>query len=353
MWDFPQRLGRCCATTNGLERVVHTGSAGGSLVTTGEERVKVVVGFGADVLPQHLQQLLARGLAGHDVHHVQAAWSNLIAAAPDPALATAEVIFGQPAPEALLGGCASLVQLTSAGWDRYDRPDLRAAFKQRGAALCNASSVYAQPCAEHVLALMLAHCRRLPRCLKEGPDWPSASIRAHSQLLAGHVLVLGHGAIAQRLLALLVPFGVAVTLMRRSPQGPNQIDEQALAGVLPTVDHLVNTLPGTAATQGLLDRRRLELLPCHAVVYNVGRGGTIDQDALADRLAAGELAGAYLDVTVPEPLPPEHRLWSEPRCIITPHVAGGRAEEHEALVRHFLANLGRLVRGEDLVDRRI
>jgi phosphoglycerate dehydrogenase-like enzyme len=88
-----------------------------------------------------------------------------------------------------------------------------------------------------------------------------------------------------------------------------------------------------------------------ARVYNIGRGTTVDQDALLAALSSGRVASAYLDVTDPEPLPPDHPLWTAPNCFITPHSAGGHAGEDERLVRHFLRNLAAFEQGEPLADR--
>ena len=88
-----------------------------------------------------------------------------------------------------------------------------------------------------------------------------------------------------------------------------------------------------------------------AVFYNIGRGTTVDQDALGEALRSGQLRAAYLDVTDPEPLPPEHPLWTTPNCVITPHTAGGHADEWVRLVKHFLVNLRRHEAGQPLLDR--
>jgi phosphoglycerate dehydrogenase-like enzyme len=88
-----------------------------------------------------------------------------------------------------------------------------------------------------------------------------------------------------------------------------------------------------------------------AVFYNIGRGTTVDQVALIAALKAGPLSAAYLDVTDPEPLPPNHPLWTAPNCWITPHTAGGHDDEFGRLAGHFLQNLGRFGRGETLADR--
>jgi glyoxylate/hydroxypyruvate reductase len=90
---------------------------------------------------------------------------------------------------------------------------------------------------------------------------------------------------------------------------------------LPETQFLVLACPLTAATRGLLDRRRMGLLPAGAGVVNIGRGPLLDQDALCDALDSGALGGAVLDVFDPEPIPPGHRLWTTPNLVISPHTA--------------------------------
>ena len=88
-----------------------------------------------------------------------------------------------------------------------------------------------------------------------------------------------------------------------------------------------------------------------AKFYNVGRGTTVDQRALLEALRSGRLGAAYLDVFETEPLPPDDPLWTAPNCYLTPHTAGGRHDQDEAIVKHFLKNLAAFERGEPLVDR--
>ena len=89
-----------------------------------------------------------------------------------------------------------------------------------------------------------------------------------------------------------------------------------------------------------------------AAFYNIGRGTTVDQNgALLNALQSNKLAAAWLDVTDPEPLPPDHPLWTAANCHITPHTAGGHHDEFDRLVKHFLANLDRFTRGQELRDR--
>jgi len=117
--------------------------------------------------------------------------------------------------------------------------------------------------------------------------------------------------------------------------------------VLPTADVLVNILPTAASTDRALDARRLALLPRTAWLVNVGRGSTVDEDALVDALRGGGLAGAALDVTRTEPLPVDSPLWDLPNVLITPHAAGGRPLGAAALI---IANAQALRRSEPLTN---
>lgn len=284
---------------------------------------------------------------------------NLAGSAPDPELNHADVALGQPDPQQILTlPRLRWVHLTSAGYTRYDRGDVRAAFASRGAALTNSSAVYAEPCAEHVCAMMLALARRLPQCLLDQSTtrpWHAAEHRIRSYVLAGQsAVIVGYGAIGRRLVELLGPLRMDLTCVRRKPSGDEPVHvvpQDRLNDVLPTADHVINILPENSGTVGLFDFARNQLIKKGAIFYNIGRGTTVIQDALLASLRSGRLAGAYLDVTDPEPLPPDHPLWSEPNCYITPHTAGGRADEFERLVRHFLDNLKRFDSGRELIDR--
>ena len=304
--------------------------------------------------------LLKSSLSAHHLVFSQSlTTSNLAASGPDPAIDAADVAFGQPDPAALLtAGRLKWAHLTSAGYDRYDRPDLRAAFKERGAVLTNSSSVYDEPCAQHALSMILAQCRQLTPSLdnqRADKSWPAAPIRRASRLLTNQkVLILSMGAIARRLIELLAPFDCDVVAVRRHPAGDEPvktIPDAAVDEYLPHADHVVNILPGGDATRAFVSAPRLALLKPDAAFYNIGRGTTVDQPALLDALRSKRIAAAWLDVTDPEPLPADHPLWTAPNCHITPHPAGGHHDEFERLVRHFLANLDRFARGQALRDR--
>jgi len=293
--------------------------------------------------------------AGHTlVVSKNASASVLAAGGEDPLLAGADVAFGQPDAVA----CRVLprlgwIALTSAGYTRYDNEETKDALRARGAVLTNASSVFAEPCAQHALAMMLALSRQLPASLAEqlgDRGWKYFEHRAASRLLNGQtVLLLSYGAIAKRLVELLAPFGMKIYALRRrvySEAGVHVIPEEKLSAVLPLADHVVNILPENDDTLGYVNARRLALVMPGAYFYNIGRGPTVDERALIDALECGRLGGAYLDVFATEPLPPSSPLWKTKNCWITPHTAGGRSDQDAALVELFLHNIERFSVGD-------
>ncbi|HVU16837.1 MAG TPA: D-2-hydroxyacid dehydrogenase [Candidatus Didemnitutus sp.] len=278
---------------------------------------------------------------------------------PDPSMQQADIAYGQPDPADILRSPKlRWVALSTAGYTRYDTNEFRAAAQERRIAVTNASQVFAGPCAEHVLAMMLALNRELPKYVANqvGPrEWNYLDGRYTTSLLAGAtVVMLGYGAIGRRLTELLAPFRCRVIGVRRLPRGDEDteiVSEADLASVLPLADHVVNLLPASTVTHHYCNAAFFRQMRHGAFFYNVGRGSTVDQDALIASLQSRWVGAAYLDALDPEPLPPSHPLWAEPRCHITPHTAGGQRMQDEVLVQHFLTNLGHFVKGEGLVDR--
>ena len=280
--------------------------------------------------------------------------------APADAFAVeADILYGQP-PLEVIERAAKLrwLHVDTAGYERYDNDALRADLQQRSIAFTNSSSVFAEPCAQHLLALMLGLARCIPQSVtnQDGArDWPMMPLRAETILLNGQTAVLlGYGAIARRLVELLTPFEMRLVALRRQARGDESIpviSERELPTALAQADHVINILPGGPATRQFVNADVLDALKPGARFYNIGRGGTVDQDALLSALQRGTLGAAYLDVTDPEPLPPEHALWRAPNCFITPHTGGGHHNERERQARHFLTNLQRFVAGEALLDR--
>jgi len=310
--------------------------------------------------PPPADQLLRSGVQPHQIlPAINLQDSNLANGQPDSLLPTADIVFGQIDPDALLNTPSiKWVHLTTAGYERYDRPDFRVALQQRRTILTNSSAVYAEPCAQHILAMMLALARQLPRSLhNQAADraWPAAPIRVSSHLLLGQTaLIIGFGSIARRLAELLCPFHMTLSAVRRSPSGDEPIPTHTLAKLdclLPSADHIINTLPGGPSTNKLVSASCFSLMKPSAIYYTVGRGSTTDQDALLSALRCHKIAAAFLDVTTPEPLPPDHPLWTTPNCYITPHTAGGQREEPLAVVQHFLDNLHRFTTNQPLRNR--
>ena len=274
-------------------------------------------------------------------------------------LKTAEVAFGYPTPEfALKSENLRWIQLNSAGYTTYDHDEIKNQLRTRGVVLTNSSAVYDEPCAQHLLAMITGLARQLPNALdsqRGDRSWPMVELRASSPLLNGQtVLMLGFGAIARRLVELLAPLNMNLMAVRRNVTGNESIPVSNISAVdelLPLADHVVNILPANNQTKHFLNADRLGKVKRGAIVYNIGRGATIDQDALAKELSSGHLAAAYLDVTEPEPLSVDHPLWTTPNCFITPHSGGGHANEKERQVRHFVNNLRRFESGKELVNR--
>jgi phosphoglycerate dehydrogenase-like enzyme len=249
------------------------------------------------------------------------------------------------------------VHLSSAGYTRYDTAEFRSALQARPAIFTNSSSVYDEPCAEHLMAFLLADARQLHWSYENqrgARGWPQNPIRERSRLLSEQtILIVGYGAIGERLAELLVPYSATVIGYRRKHQSTAPIPiigSDQLSSALAEADHVVNTLPESASTRHFFDSERFEQFKPGARYYSIGRGATTDQEALRTALISGRLAAAYLDVTDPEPLPPDHPLWSLPNCYITPHTGGGHVTEPIRTVQHFIDNLRRYERGEPLVD---
>ena len=316
--------------------------------------------FSDSPLGESAARLLHDGVAPHELI-VPANRPASILAKPeaDPAFFLADIAFGQPDLDSIARSeQLKWIHISTAGFTRYDTPEFRAMVAERGLVVTNSSSVYAAACAEHVLAFMLAHSRRLPHALRSqaaNGDSEWLQLRGDSVSLRGRsLLILGFGGIASHLVKLLAPFEMNITAMRRTPRGDEgfpTVTVENLPAALATADHVINILPDNAASRNFMNAARFAQMKPGAVFHNIGRGTTVDQDALLGALRSGHLGAAWLDVTEPEPLPADHPLRSEPDCFITPHIAGGHADESGTLVRHFLANFQRFLAGSPLLDR--
>ena len=223
-------------------------------------------------------------------------------------------------------------------------------------------SLHDGPVAEHTLALALTAARRLDLMhdAQRAGRWArelGGVQSAHPSIFPGmgtldgaEVTIWGFGSIAQRLAPLLTALGARVVGVATTPgtrAGTPVITADALPDRLAQTDLLIGILPATADTDGAISADVLSALPAHAWVINVGRGSTLDEDALDFALRSGTLGGAALDVFAREPLPVTSPLWSAPNLIITPHAAGGRPQGAEALISK---NLTAFLAGEPLTN---
>jgi phosphoglycerate dehydrogenase-like enzyme len=209
--------------------------------------------------------------------------------------------------------------------------------------------VYADPVAEHALALVLAGLRGLDRYARAA-TWTGPRGR---NLFGGRVTIVGGGGIAAALLRLLRPFRCDVTVVRATPRpmegartvvGHDRLDE-ALTGA----EVVVLALPLLPASVGLVDRRRLALMAPGACLVNVARGQHVVTEDLVEALQDGTLGSAGLDVTDPEPLPDGHPLWTLPNAIVTPHIGNTPEMGKPLLGIRVTDNVRRWIAGDPLV----
>jgi phosphoglycerate dehydrogenase-like enzyme len=223
------------------------------------------------------------------------------------------------------------------------------ALRERGVMLTSSSGVQTPPMVEHMFGQLLMWTRRLHRAwdLQRERRWGyEEMVGSGVGLLAGRTMgLLGVGDIGAATARAAKAFGMKTIGFRRSGAPDPNVDTMYgppdLRRFLAQSDVLVNTLPFTPGTDRLLGREEFESLPAGAVYVNGGRGATTDTDALMESLRSGHLGAALLDVTLPEPLPSDHPLWSMPNVLITPHYAGFRPDVPAEVGELFLQNMKR------------
>ncbi len=211
-----------------------------------------------------------------------------------------------------------------------------------------ARGVYARPVAEHALMLGLAGLRGMSTYAR-ATTWSAPE--GHN-LVDGKITVFGAGGITEELLGLLQGWGTEVTVVRRKADPfPGAARTLALDDRLEAIagaDLVILALALTPETEGVIGAAELEAMEDHAWLVNVARGGHVDGDALLAALDAGQLGGACLDVTDPEPLPDGHPLWHHPRVMITPHIGNTPEMGIPLLANHIVRNVGHFGAGRDL-----
>ena len=268
-------------------------------------------------------------------------WAEAAARAPDVSgghevsfgTTEAEFLAATPEMEVLISQTAALatvipfeaprlrmIYCTSAGLDKL----VPFTWLPAGVPILNNRGTHAVKAGEYGIMSILMLASRIPALTtaqREG-RWEAM----HGSALEGrHLVVVGLGSLGGSTAAQAARFGMRITGVRNTarphPDCARVVGMDGLDGVLGDAEFLFLAPPLTAATQGLLSRARIAMLPKGAGVVNIGRGGLVDQDALMDALDGGHLGGAVLDVFTPEPVPAGHRLWTTRNLVMTPHVS--------------------------------
>ena len=274
-----------------------------------------------------------------------------------PHLAETEVIYA-----AATGGGHKLAQAApKLKWFCSISAGVEALFKDgvlpAGCQVSNSSGAYGVTIAEHLIMVTIMLLRRYPEYDDKirQKEWGN-SLQLRS-ILGSRITIVGTGDIGTRYAERLRPFQPAkiVGVNRRGRKPSDVYDEivtqDELDRVLPETDVLVLCLPGTAETNHILSKERIAKLPETSFVINIGRGNAVDENALADALNHGKLAGAALDVFAAEPLPKNSPLWETKNLIITPHCSGKMtlAYTRDRSVTMFCEDLANFVAGQPLL----
>lgn len=271
---------------------------------------------------------------------------------PDEVLERAEVLMNygdksQIAPAKNV----RYIHTISAGIDGYiDEVD-----RCHGADLpvSNGAGVYSDAVGEHVIALLMAVLHGIVPSVENmrNKQWPSIPMLGN--VWGKTAAVLGTGDIGNNAANIVRAMGARVLGYKLNPCAPFEpydeifTGEDGLDALLPQADLVLICLPGSPYTKDMLDARRIALMKPGAVVINIGRGSILNTQALIAALESGHIAAAGLDVTDPEPLPPDHPLWSAPNVLITPHISGlGASKQKHA--EWFAKNLRAYLAGQPL-----
>lgn len=266
-------------------------------------------------------------------------------------LTDVDMIVGNLKPE-LLKNCnkLKLVQLNSAGTDGYTAEGVLPA----NTILANATGAYGLAISEHMIGALLCLMKKLDlyRLNQIDNNWKDEG--PVKGIYGSKTLIVGFGDIGNEFGLRMHAMGSEITAIRKNISNKPEYVESIhtmddFYDCLGKADIVATCLPGTAATLNIFDEKAFSAMKDGAYFVNVGRGNAVDTKALCEALESGKLAGAALDVTNPEPLPSDHKLWDMPNVLITPHVSGGyhMKETHDRIIGIAARNLAHLVKGED------
>jgi D-3-phosphoglycerate dehydrogenase len=248
------------------------------------------------------------------------------------------------------------IQSSAAGLDHCLVPSV----VESDIVITSASGVLADQVAEHTIALLTGVLRSLPAFFRAQQKREFIRLPTRD-LHRARIGIIGLGRNGRRLAEVLSVFRTTILATDWFPVNkPAHVAEllpaDSVDEILPRVDILILAAPLTEVTRGMIDARRLALLPRGAILINVARGPLVVERDLVAALETGQLGGAGLDVTEVEPLPLESRLWELPNVIVTPHVGGQAASRIDDMTNFFCDNLARYLTGQplrNLVDKRL
>lgn len=261
----------------------------------------------------------------------------------------------KPPQELILNGRLKWHHAFSAGMDwMFGIPD----HQNLSMTLTNSSGIHAVCMSEHTLAMILACERSLPAFVRnqEKHHWQTFPRGGRLETIAGKtMLILGLGAIGERLAKLAKAHDMRVIGIRRQPEISSQwVDDMAgqdqLHEKLAEADYVVCLLPRTPDTHHILGEEQFDIMKDTAFVVNLGRGMHIDEDALVRALKAGKIRAAALDTFETEPLPAGSPLWDMENVLISPHCAGFQPDYKFEACQLFIDNLRRFLEGKPLVN---
>jgi len=271
-------------------------------------------------------------------------------------MAESEIIVGFPkTKDLLMAKNLKWLQTPSVGVGQYVDKQL---YADEGILLTNAVGTYGRQIADHVIGMIVGfnHCLFTYRDQMREQKWERYF--PGSDLWESTLLMIGFGDIGKNLAPRAKAMGMQVLAVKRTLTGKsNSVDElhtvDELDSLLPRADYVIVCVASTPQTEGIMDKMRIGLMKKGSYLINVARGTLIDQDALINALERGQLAGAGLDVTEPEPLPKDSKLWNLPNVLVTPHASGLSKSDPHQVFEIFFKNAGRYLKNEkmqNLVD---
>lgn len=244
-----------------------------------------------------------------------------------------------------------LLQLNSSGTDAY----MGVNILNDKTILTSATGAYGKAVGEHMFAMLMSIQKKL-HAYRDDQNRCAWSDEGQVLSLTGNtVLVVGLGNIGLSFAKMMKALDSHVIgIKRRKEECPEGVDElhtmEELDGLLPKADVVISILPNTPATRGVFGKQQFQKMKKTAVFMNAGRGNAVDTEALCNALIKGEIYAAGLDVTDPEPLPQEHRLWNIKNAVITPHISGDfhLPQTLDYIAEIAVENVRRYLHGEEL-----